>query len=330
MKRITGLILAAAVALPVAGCGGDSGMSTFTCTATGTDLKFVANSLTVPATKNDFAVDLDGDGVPDNALGRIIAALNSQNLMTQDGVNKAVADGSVVLLMDETADSTSMSSCAEVKVAIGNTPAAPPKYDGSDTFTVKSQSGDLKGQITNSAFTSLPAPVTATTPYTMSLQLPLVSGSAPVDLEITGARLSFTNAGGGIMKGQINGAIKNSDVQGKIIPSVAGILQMKVAADPTSSTNMQILGLFDTGGTADPACNGACKNPDGTCAVANDKKIDICEVSTNTIIKGVLAPDVQLFDASGNYKPTKKGAAGYTMADSLSLGLSFTAVKASF
>lgn len=333
-SSLTGLILAAAAAVPLAGCGG-GGMSTFMCTASGSASQFVANALTVPASKSEFAIDIDGDGQPDNALGRIVAALNSQSLMTQQGVDTAVMDGSVVLLLSETASSTSSADCAEAKVQVGMKAAMPPKFDGSDMFTVDSTvgGGDFLGQIASSTFTSLPSPVTSSKPYTVTLQLPLVSGAAPVQLNITAGQIKFTNASGGLMKGQINGAIKSTDVQNNIIPNVATLLTNKVAMDPTSSTNMQILSLFDDGGEPDPSgtCKnadgtGSCKNPDGSCGMKGDKVIQTCEVATNSIIKGVLAPDVQLFDANGNYKPTPHG----TMKDSLSLGLGFTAVKATF
>ena len=80
----------------------------------------------------------------------------------------------------------------------------------------------------------------------------------------------------------------------------------------SSSSTMQILTIFDVGG---------CGN-----AQAMDCRIDPCEVAENSIIKKVLAPDVQIFDANGNYAPNKQN----TTPDSMSVGLGFTAVQASF
>lgn len=84
--------------------------------------------------------------------------------------------------------------------------------------------------------------------------------------------------------------------------------------------------LFDTGGDPDPSCTSACKNPDGTCAVKGDKKIDVCEVTSNATIKSLLLPDVQLFTTSDPYDPS----AANTTKDSLSLGLSFCCTQASY
>ena len=46
----------------------------------------------------------------------------------------------------------------------------------------------------------------------------------------------------------------------------------------------------------------------------------------NSTIQAVFAPDVQIYDANGNYAPNKTNA----MKDSLSIGFGFTAVRASF
>jgi hypothetical protein len=90
---------------------------------------------------------------------------------------------------------------------------------------------------------------------------------------------------------------------------------------------MQILSIFDNGGKADASCAaGTCKNPDGTCAVKGDTKIDTCEVGTSGLIQNILAPDVQMFDTAGNYHPNPDN----THKDSLSIGLHFTVVPATF
>jgi hypothetical protein len=127
--------------------------------------------------------------------------------------------------------------------------------------------------------------------------------------------------------GQLNGFISNSDVQTKLIPAIAASYTAMVSADPGSIQSMQILTIFDNGGTADPACSGVCKNPDGSCAVSGDKVVSSCEVASNSIIKNVLNPDVQMFSNGGTvYAPNPAN----TQRDSLSIGLGFAATKASF
>ncbi len=114
------------------------------------------------------------------------------------------------------------------------------------------------------------------------------------------------------LDGQIQGSIKSSDIQSQVIPALAANLTEQVQADPNSSSAQQIEATFDVGG---------CGN-----AQANDQRIDPCELAGNAIIQQVFAPDVQIYDANGNYAPNPSGA----KKDSWSFGIAFTAVKATF
>ena len=338
MKRYTstlGISLVSLIPLTLAACG--SGTDSGDCTASGGTNKaqYVTNAVMVPQQRSDYAIDLNGDGRVDNQLGNIIGALEGQMLHVQDGVNTAVTDGTLIVLMSESSTDAAFASdaCATATVAVGQS-VAMPDYSGMGHFTVDTgqQGGVFNGPIKLSKFSSAP-PATTTKPIEVDIKLPLVSGADPVTLKVNGAHLQFTrDASGKITGGQLNGAIKNSDVQTLIIPNVATLLTKKITTDSTppnmlSSSDMQILSIFDNGGKADAACTaGTCKNPDGSCATKGDNKIDICEVSTAGLIQNVLAPDVQMFDASGAYKPNKDN----TTKDSLSLGLAFTAVGATF
>ena len=290
----------------------------------------------VPQQRSDYAIDLNGDGRVDNQLGNIIGALTGQGLDVQSGVDMATADGTLVLLMSETStDATFQTdSCATANVQLGQS-VTNPDFSGSGHFTVDSgqQGGMFNGPIKVGKFSSAP-PSTTKTPVSLTILLPLVAGAAPVKLVVQGAHLQFTrDASGKVTGGQLNGGILETDVQMNIIPNVAEILSNKLMNDnPQTSTDTQIASIFDNGGKADPACSaGTCKNPSygprpGMCAAAKDNVIDTCEVSTAGLIQNVLAPDVQLFDANGKYAPNKDN----TTKDSLSLGLAFTAVGATF
>jgi hypothetical protein len=155
---------------------------------------------------------------------------------------------------------------------------------------------------------------------------------------VHGGRIQFTRSAGGLIAGQINGAIKNSDVQNSVVPTLAKALTKQVQSGfGMMSTNQQLLDIFDTGGTDSTPPSG-CLNSDGTpscknsapgaaafgqCAQKADHIISTCEVATNSLIKNVLTPDVQMFQ-NGVYAPS----AANTMKDSLSVGVGFTAVPA--
>jgi hypothetical protein len=317
-------------------CGGSSsGAADVTMPSTMNPLQFVADSLLVPMDRTQYGMDLNGDGKVDNQLGNIIGALTANNLDTQGGVDSAICKGQVILLLTTTSDDATYQNdpASGAKVQIGqqfnytgpDTCAAGsggPKYDGTDTFTADTSfaGAQFAGRIQNGLFSSN-SPVTTKNPVTVNLQLPLVSGAAPVQLNIIGAHIQYRYSGGKISSGQINGAIKSTDVQNTIIPNVAQLLNDRVTANPTGSTEKQIAQIFDIG-----CSDASAKNFDGTAAAKGDGKIAVCEVSDNSIIKNVLNADVQMFDSSGAYHPNKAN----TMKDSLSLGLGFTAVKATF
>jgi hypothetical protein len=332
MKR-TIISLVSLLPLSFAACGSSD---TGDCTASGgsNTAKYVANAVMVPGSRSDYAMDVNGDGRADNQLGNIIGALEAQNLKVQDGVTAAVTAGDLIVLVSETStDATYQSDgCATAQMNVGQMQAMP-DFSGNGHFVIDTtqMAGTFNGPIKAGKFSSAP-PATTKHPVSIDIKLPLVAGSAPIPLSVIGAHLQFTRgADGKVTGGQLNGAIKNEVVQMNIIPGVAKLLTDRVTADPTSSTNMQILSLFDTGGKADAACGATCKNPAygdraGMCAVAGDKIIDTCEVSTASLIQNVLAPDVQMFDSAGNYAPNKDN----TTKDSLSIGLGFTAVGATF
>lgn len=335
MKRII-LSLASMIPLTLAGaCGGsDSG----DCTATGGTNKaqYVVNAVTVPQQRQDDAIDLNGDGRVDNQLGNIIGALTGQGLKVQDGVDQALMGGDLILLVSESSTDAMYQNddCATTQMQLGQKVTGTPDFSGSGHFSVDSTQagGTFNGPIKAGKFSSAP-PATTKTPVTISILLPLVAGATPVNLKVIGAHLQYTrDSSGKITGGQLNGAIKQEDVQMSIIPNVASLLTNKLKTDmPPTSTDQQIQSIFDNGGKADASCGTTCKNPAygdraGMCAAVMDGIIDTCEVSTAGLIQNVLAPDVQMFDASGNYAPNKDN----TTKDSLSLGLAFTAVGATF
>jgi hypothetical protein len=304
-------LIGLSLVLASAACG-PGGEPECTAATSGANAKYVTNSLKAPANQRDLAYDLIGAGKTFNQLGAIMSILASQGLDPATALNEAVTSGDVLMGLDLSADDLANSNCAACKVNALNKPAMPPRFDGSDVLTINTGmgGGTILGKLTNSQFRGN-NPAKTSNPVTLEMSIVLVPGGAPTKLVLNGAYVQFTRSGDNVMSGQINGAIKNSDVMGNIIPSVAQLLTDQIAGDPNGSTEMQIKKLFDTGGC-------------GT-AMADDNVIASCELAESSIIKSVLRPDVQMFDASGAYKPN---AANET-PDSLSVGLGFTATKAS-
>jgi hypothetical protein len=308
--------------------------------------QYVVSKLLAPTSRTTFGYPLLGGDTVYNQLGNILAALKANMIDTQMSIDKAMAGGEIIILIDETSIDPNFKTdtAAASTVYVGNTMPkgmdmgnVAPDLSGNGMFTVNGKvgMGNFLGRLANGTFNSN-SPFTAKVPVTVTITFPL-AGSAPLEISVTAAHLQYTRMGDGLINGQINGAMRKDDVTNTIIPTVASLVDQRVFAAPTDPQNQQTLMLFDTGGTADPAngCPNTCFNPPGTmrsdmtaapmCAVKNDGRIDLCEVSTNSIIKGVLNPDVQLFQ-NGVYAPNP----AKTMKDSLSLGVGFEAVKATF
>jgi hypothetical protein len=186
------------------------------------------------------------------------------------------------------------------------------------------------------------SPAVTKMPVSLMLPIPVLTLTLSMNIPVVAAHLQFSYFGGRIMAGQFNGAVKESDVKNIILPSLAQFYASKITADKAggglTSTDMSILSEYDNGGTPGPmqagctkACATTCQNPGSGpnacgCAMAGDTNIDECEVATNPTIKATYAPDVQLFDANGNYAPNPNA----THKDSMSIGFGFTAIPANF
>jgi hypothetical protein len=293
------------------------------CMVTGSQhQRFYLDTIKLPVMNTDYAIDLNGDGTPENQLGNIVGALKLQGSDPQANLNAAIANGSDVLLLDETSSDPTFTSdgCAGSNLYQGKT-QVPLDWDaGAQNYLIdpKVNPGLFTGPIAAGRFSS--SPPTAPPDIQMLLALP-ISGKALTPVPVHAGHLQYTDANGFVVLGQINGAILSTDVQSIIIPAIAAALEATVAANPNSQQSKQIKVLFDLGdGNGHP-----CTNPDGTMGVPNDGVIAECEIASSSLIQSLLAPDVQLFQ-NGVYQPNPAN----TKKDAVSVGLSFSAVPAHF
>jgi hypothetical protein len=271
-------------------------------------LTFALSTLTVPKSRSDFALDLDGDGHPDNQFGSLVGILMAQGMDVQGWVDQTVGIGAAVLLRLATADNDlTLEQRADLTVAVGT--AA-----GGGTFTVDPHPAlvTIAGQLSSGRFSAAPNP----NPTPVPLALPLVPNAPVGRFPLHGPQVTFTVAadGSGLSAGQINGGIATADYHGYTGPALAASFTSQLASG--SSAGQLLATIFDTGG---------CVNPDGTTAVAGDGRIDVCEVLTNPVMGNLLASDVRLYDTAGHYSPGPG-----TPKDSVSIGLGFSATPATF
>ncbi len=318
------LYLAAAVLPSIVACGGDDGV----IIPEGDHYHYVANNVLVPTSNTqsrEFGLDLNGDKTVDNQLGMVLSTLNGMGLDIQSTIDAAVAEGSIVLLVDFQTKDFAATTAAGIQVFLGDsdmiTPAAcnasemynpdtkmgcRHHLDGNGMFVIDAQSPSnaaLGGKIVGGTFTGGPGD--------LSLQIAL-GGTMAIQLDLIGARVKASSiseamigsgTSGGIVVG---GAITKSDIDTKVSPAIQSQLNPIVMRDcddlsnpaggcgcANDTTGKTLLGLFDS-------------NP-------KDCSISVEEIATNQLVVSLLSPDVTIDGKMA-----------------LSLGIKATATKATY
>ena len=263
--------------------------------------RYVTNAIVLPTARADFALDLNGDARADNQLGNIVQALTSQGIDLQSEQDASVAAGTGLELLRLEASNAGLQEDPTASVTLFRaTNTASPDFSGSGTFTVEGAARrEFNGVLTSATFISNPPPV-GVPPVKLDVRLALFG-----ELPLIAARVRFTTSGSRLVEGKINGAVLQSDVTATLIPAFAQRMDAMIKGDTCSSLCTQIKQLFDA-------------DQNGT--------ITVQEITTNAIIRNILAPDVDLLDATGNLNPNPAN----TEKDALSIAIGFSAVKANF
>ena len=279
--------------------------------ATGNHSHYVVDRVLVPTNSSQakmFGLDLDGNGTVDNALGMVLATFSSMGADVQGSVDHAVDVGDILMLAD--IQTTAFDNASDVGFTLyaGQNPQPAPcssstdtvcrhHLDGTGTFDVAATPRDpaLVGDFVSSTYTGGPGH--------LPIQMTVLAGQ-PLSIDLLGARAKLMATSTNITSGIIAGGVSVTDRDTKIYPAMQLAFTADIAADCTlapgapqcgctsGSTGATLLGLLDA-------------NHD--CAVSVD------EIKNNSLIGSLFAPDI-----------TVEGQ------QALSLGLSFTAVPATF
>lgn len=291
------------------GGGGSSGPA-------GEHHHYVVSSIALPidsTTSNAYGADLDGDATIDNQLGAVLAALASGAAIDFNAyAAETVARGDVLLLADLQASALDDAGNAGFTLFRGANPSPAPCLDASDLVCGRHLTGsgsfDIEvgsrtdarviGEIDGGAFAT-------SSPGELLVSLPI--GAESVDLTLELGRVEITTvSAGSLQSGTIAGAISGAEVGSAFIPALHGMIQEIITQDCT--------------GGAPPAC-GCMANSSGESLLSlfdenTDCAVPLAELEASATLASLLAPDVDT-DADGT-------------SDSLSLGIGFTAVGATF
>ena len=275
--------------------------------------KAVVSSMLLGTPPGEYASDIDGDGDKDDGLGRLSGTLSTASgLDLQAGIDDAIASGETLLLIEVQSHDESFESDESAVLTIYRAETqATPNLTGGGSFTIDTSTPPfvLEGELTNHVFRSNDpsgAPVPLEFAFAFGgegiIEVPIIAVNLTVTIDTNGNRLTA---------GKLAGAVLADELESAVMPVLAAQYNAAILADPTDSSTLLILNLFDTGG-----CNGG---------VADNSVIELCEVENNTLLDSVFAPDVDIVDASGEIAPKANGP-----KDALSLGVGFSGSAASF
>ncbi|HET7544429.1 MAG TPA: hypothetical protein VFK05_31375 [Polyangiaceae bacterium] len=284
---------AGSVGVDAAGAAGLTGNESY---------EFVFDSQILPTSGNDYALDLDGDGGPNNAYGGVISALTSYGFDAQTAADAELAAGrGLQLLALGVPRANSAPSSATLELWRAQDQAAP-DFAGAGSFVIDSgvPSARLDAILNGRELKSVRAAAGETLPRLL-LHLPL--GGA-LDLPVSVCSISFEFAGTRLIGGQLNAAALASDVDAIVPPALAAEFDRRCTGANVQSESCQtVLTLFDSN---------------------QDRHISADELRTSSPVKALLAPDVKLFDAQAKFAPDSAAK----VKDALSIGFGFTAVAA--
>ena len=327
-QRFSLLFLASAFSLPLVACGGggDDGGDDDTGPPEGDHHQFVVSALELPTKTGDgdrLGVDLNDDGVVDNALGGILTGLASQapGLNLQASLDKEVQVGNVILLADVQATDLTAAARVGLTVHVGKDPNPAACTDPNDEATCgkhlqggasfsladEGTPGTLSGKIIGGDYTGGPG----------RLSLALALEGAIIKLNLVGAHAELTGVTADGFTGKVAGAITKGEIDSQVIPAIYQTVTTVVARDcpnPEAAdcgcvdggSGGAVLMIFDKDPSTGPG------DPVGNCVISEE------EVRNSQILTQLLDPDVDMEEPLDG------------TPDSLSVGVGVTTVKATW
>jgi hypothetical protein len=290
----------------------------------GTHYHYVVDRLLLPtsaAQALEYGLDLDGDGVVNNQFGAGAAALASAGFDVQGVMDREIADGSIILLLDlQTDDLTSSHVLSGLRIFVGSQPMPSPcsgpadaicghHLDGAGRFAIPPSPFPpapydvLEGSVIDSVFTG--AADEEAPPFEIALigNLPL---GVPVDhMRVVASGITPATIDSVVIGGAFRITDWDDGFGAGLVGAFASELESLVAFDCTTLTSP-------------PGC-GCTNGSLGQHILAYfEPNPTHCNVTHGDVARsafGQLTPDVQL--ASGN-------------GIGISIGVKLTAVAASF
>lgn len=294
--------------------------------ATTSQARYVVHQITMPGGTNHFPYDVDGNGSSENKVEDVVTGLAGAGLSIQAAFDSHLADGDVLMLVDVQGGSL-QNGCANVILREAKPAAMPPAYNGMDTFTpnpnytaVKLVGNLASGKLTTTApKNQAPASLgvlNISVPITLDYKLPLI---------LYGARVEGQLTANGITTGRLYGALKKVDIETYSFPVVAQAITQRINELPNDAEEDLMISIFEN--QQSTISQQKCANTPTKCCKTNPLTCEITaeEVGACPLIQQLITPDLRMFQGE-TWSPTPGGSS----PESLSFGIGFAGVKASF
>ena len=280
---------------------------------------YIVDSVELPKSAGEssaFGLDLDGNGRVENRLGGLISALSAVTPVDFPAlIDGWIADGTLMILVDFQASDLSSAAAAGSRLHAGANSTPAPCAGPGDALCGNHLAGNASVQLDSElAVDAVFAGdieggefISSLSPVSFTLDIPEFF-PRPVSVNLIGARV-HNSVSGSSLSGLAAGAITIDEIYGSIYPAAIDIAARDCTGVAPSccvadSLGEAIVDLFDT---------------DNNCAVTVE------EMKNHTLLSAIVAPDLDLLDASGNFAPGGDG-----IKESMSVGARFTATGASF
>jgi len=240
--------------------------------------------------END-GVDLDGDGVVDNKLGRGLVILSeSLDLDLNFDLSRRIYNAELIVVGRTVTGSFPTSSVVLAQILEGQLSGTADylKFDGTDVLQV--------GPTTNVGTTYMCGKIASGNPTVgpgeMEVPVPLPGNVSKVVLE-QAMMFQGTISETGWTGVYVAGGLPKSEIQGVIVPAVTTLLNDVLASyPPANPTYKAVLNVFDSDCLSTVEGCESVQNGQGQCL--DDGTITETEVRCNALFAGLVDPDLDI------------------------------------
>ena len=292
--------------------------------------QFRVNTITLPSSDGQFAIDLDGDGVAENQFFHFLQAIHGFYPYQQNDLNYILYSRQENILWD-VPPKTDLTKPFTLLQGIAD---PNPNYSGVGTYVADAdlKSSQFPGTRTGDVFEFLAKRDQAPPILNLLIRSPNISLSFVIPFQCHHLTLSFGLDGN--IEGALHGSLKRSDLLSDkgFLGQTTTFLNNQI--DPNNKLAVPSIRDFAIK-FVDAYNTDYCVNPDSTRGHPYDKHIDPCEILQSQVFtydagggvrKSVFDPDLLVWSKTGQFEPRRNPTPKdpTTPNDSFSFGLTFT------